>query len=200
MAAFAMSLDDLDDLIAHDTKGLSPVWMRKVNTADTRHQWQWYLHDLAVLGFDGGTSVVRALSNVGSHDRRLGRMWTARLAQLMHGASVAQRLVAARAFEVALGLIFAHAGKVVAEANSGESMRLRFLSQKPFVLRGAARLRPAGPWAMEALELDSTESRGCEELAFLVFDYFAEWTHELLAGARAALASDRGAKHQGEVA
>jgi hypothetical protein len=191
MASFAMCLDDIDDLIAHDTAGLSPVWQRNWAGAESGQQWQRYLHDLAVLGFGGSTSVTRVLSEVAGHDRRLGRMWMARVAQLVHCASRAQRLSVAQALEVALNLLFSHASEVAAEMSQPDSIPLQFLGHRKFVLRATTKLRPAGPGDLEAIELGMGESRRCEELAFLVFDYFADWINEMLAGTMGALASHR---------
>lgn len=139
----------------------------------------WYLEDLRRLGFDNTTSFTQSLRVWMRTDMRCIRTLGLRLAQAVHAATPLEKLLVLQAIDSTDDVLFEQTTRAAAGIFSQGGPELRFFGRS----RGAAH-----PFALEAMGLAPLERVRCLDLAFRVFDMFADASAELLALARHALA------------
>jgi hypothetical protein len=146
---------------------------------DEQHRLSWYLDDLRKLGFDTTTSVTQSLRVWMRTDAHCIRTLGLRLAQVVHAATPLEKLVLLQVIDATDEVLFEQTARAGAGIFAAGGSELRFFGGA----RAASRLL-----VLEAIALAPHERMRCLDLAFRVFDMFAEASTELLALARHALA------------
>jgi hypothetical protein len=176
MAPFVLALADLNRFVLRDESAGDPR-QQLVNeyALASDGQWRLYLDDLTRLGFDRATSTAQVLRNQMREETSRSRLLGSRLAQLAHGATSTEKLVLVDSITAADAVLRGLTGAIAARIHAEGGPHLRFL----------ARVEPGldrGP--LEDISLNALQRLRCLDLAFRVFDLFADWSLELLAYAR----------------
>lgn len=197
MAPFILAFSDLNRFLLSDEAARDP--RRRFMAArafEDDPRWRSYLDDFTKLGFDKLGSTSSVLRLMFRDTTRVGRMLGTRLAQLLHGASIIEQLVIVAAIEEAGEVMFDATAKLASEIETSSGLQLCYLGKFRFTLDGGHELRDGDRQLFEAVEIDSNLRGRCLELAFLVFDEFADWTNELLTFAMAEIARQRLAREE----
>jgi hypothetical protein len=189
MAPFILAFSDLNRFVLRDEGSLDPH-QKLVNehTREDDHHWPWYLEDLARLGFDRASHVTQVLRSYMKDDARHNRMLMPRLAQILHGTTPVEKLVVVEAIEETGNVLFGLTSKIAARIQAGGGPELRYLGQFHFARETGHAMHGMDHRVLEAIPLTDLERVRCLDLAFRVFDLFADWSSELLAYAKNALA------------
>jgi hypothetical protein len=180
LAPWLLAVADLTQAMARDRVTDDPcqeLVNQRAQQAELR--LSWYLEDLRKLGFDNTTSVTQSLRGWMRNDLRCIRTLGLRLAQAVHSATPVEQLVVLQAIDATDDVLFELTTRVAAGIASQGGPELRFFGRS----RGTAR-----PFALESMALVPLERVRCLDLAFRVFDMFADASAELLALARHAMA------------
>ena len=92
------------------------------------------------------------------------------------------------AIEETGNVLFGLTAKIAARIQAEGGPELRYLGQFHFAARPVTPCTAADHRVLEAIALTEFERVHCLDLAFRVFDMFADWTSELLAYAKNSLA------------
>jgi len=189
LAPYIMAYVDLAHALFSDPASEDPS--QKLINEQTRNGDQrlsWYLEDLRKLGFDHTTSVTQSLRALMRDEARGLRMLGPRLAQVLHGATPVEKLVLLESIEAVEGVLFEHTAKLAARLQAEGGPALRFFGGARFSHPVEAESRVLRRHALELIVLAPLERIRCLDMAFRVFDMFADASAELLAHARHALA------------
>jgi len=178
MAPFILAFSDLSRFVLRDEASKDPH----------QHHWPWYLEDFTKLGFDRTTTVTQTLRSYMKDDSQQNRMLGARLAQLVYDATPIEKLVIVEAIEETGNVFFGLTAKIAARIHEDGGPELRYLGQFHFSGETGHATHGHDHRALEAITLTELERVSCLELAFHVFDMYADWTTELLAYAKNSLA------------
>jgi hypothetical protein len=189
MAPFILAFSDLNRFVLRDPASNDPH-QRLVNehTLEDDHRWRWYFEDFTKLGFDRTTSVTQALRTYMKDDARQNRMLGARLAQLLYGSTSLEKLVVVEAVEETRNVLFGATAKIAARIQAEGGPELRYLGQLHFRHETGHAMQGLDHRVLETIALTELQRVRCLDLAFRVFDMFADWTGELLAFAKNGLA------------
>jgi len=176
MAPFVLALSDLNRFVLRDETGNDPhqQCVNEYSRAVDGH-WRLYLDDFTRLGFDRNTSVAQVLRNYMREEGSRSRLLGARLAQLAHGATGTEKVVLVESITAACNVLFELTADIAARLHAQGGPQLHYLAHRGPVLD--RRL-------LDGLSLTSLQRLRCLDLAFRVFDMFADWSLELLAHAR----------------
>jgi len=189
MAPFILAFSDLNRFVLRDEDSKDPQQLLiNQRTREHDHRWPWYLEDFTKLGFDHTASVTQTLRSYMKDDSRHSRMLGARLARLLLGATPIEKLVVAEAVEETDDVLFGLTAKIAARIHADGGPELRFLGQLHFSRESGQAMPGADQRVLEAIALTELERVRCLDLAFGVVDMFSDWTTELLAYAKNALA------------
>ena len=189
MAPFVLALSDLNRFVFRDESSQDPHQeLINRHTYARDHQWPDYLDDLARLGLDRSVNSAQGLRSYMNEDTRESRLLVPRLAQLVHGASAIEKLVVIEAMEQAADVLSGLTTRIAARIRADGGPELHALGRPTFGGEGAAVMHGLDQRVLEAITLTSLERLRCLDLAFRVFDLFADWAAELLAYAKTALA------------
>jgi hypothetical protein len=111
-----------------------------------------------------------------------------RLAQLLYDATPTEKLVAIEAIEETGNVLFGLTAKIAARIQADGGPELRYLGQFHFSRETGHAMHGHDHRVLEAITLTELERAGCLDIAFRVFDMFTDWTTELLAFAKNAIA------------
>jgi hypothetical protein len=185
MAPFILAFPDLSRCVFRDEASRDPIQaLVHERTRADDHRWPLFLEDLTKLGFDRSAPLTQHLRATMKDAHQQGRMLGPRLAQLAYGATPIEKLVIVEALEETGNVFFGLTAGIAARIEAEGGPELRYLGQLRF-----ARDRRA----VDEIALDPPQRVRCLDLAFHVFDLFADWSNELHAGARQVLA--RAAPH-----
>jgi hypothetical protein len=189
MAPFILAFSDLNRFVLRDEGSLDPH-QKLVNehTREDDHHWPWYLEDLAKLGFDRSSHVTQVLRSYMKDDTQQNRMLAARLAQILYAATPTEKLVVVEAIEETGNVLFGLTTKIAAQLQAEGGPELRYLGQFHFARETGHAMHGMDHRILEAIPLTELERMRCLDLSFRVFDLFADWSAELLAYAKNALA------------
>jgi hypothetical protein len=190
MAPFILAFSDLNRFVLRDESSPDPR-QKLVNehTHEDDHHWPWYLEDLTKLGFDRTTTLTHSLRTTMKDDCRENRMLAPRLAQVLQGTTSTEKLVVVEAIEETGNVLFGLTSKLAQRIQADGGPELRYLGPFHFARETGHAMHGMDHRTLEAIPLSSSERARCLDLAFRVFDLFADWSGELLAYATNALAT-----------
>jgi hypothetical protein len=189
MAPFILAFSDLNRFVLRDEPCQDPH-QKLVNehTHEDDHHWPWYLEDFVKLGFDRTVPTTQVLRGYMKDDAQQNRMLATRLAQLIHGTTPTEKLVIVEAIEETGNVLFGLTSKIAQRIQAEGGPELRYLGQFHFARETGHAMHGMDHRILESIPLTDLERVRCLDLSFRVFDLFADWTTELLAYARNALA------------
>lgn len=188
MAPFILDFGDLNKYVLRDEKSANPHQaLVNHHTYEDDHHWPWYLEDLTKLGFDETASMTRVLSFLYSDATSVNRMLSKKLAHLVYDASPVERLVIIESIEETGNVLFALTAALARRIEAEEGIVLRYLGDFHFQLETGHAMSGADHRELAAISLDDATRKRCMRIVANVFEYFEEWTAELLAFAVAEL-------------
>lgn len=189
MAPFILAFSDLNRFVLRDESCEDPH-QKLVNehTHEDDHHWPWYLEDFTKLGFDRSTPVTQVLRSYMKDETRQNRMLAPRLAQLIQGTTPTEKLVIVEAIEETGNVLFGLTSRIAQRIQAEGGPELRYLGQFHFARETGHAMHGMDHRVLEAIPLTDLERVRCLDLSFRVFDLFADWSTELLAYAKNALA------------
>ena len=177
---------------------LNKYFLRVDNTADECQQrvnlyshedddhWRLYIEDFQKLGFDGMHDGSGWLRFLWSDETRANRMLSYRIANLITGASSAERLAIIEAMEEAANVFFPHTVRLAEQIQERTGVELRYLGHYHSNLE--AEHTGAGDHdALARLELDDETRQRALQMVEEVFRLFGDWAEEVLRFAVARL-------------
>lgn len=181
MAPFILDFGDLNKYVMRDDSSRDP-YQKLVNTHtyEDDHHWPWYLEDLAKLGFDAPTTTVQVLSTFYSERTYVNRMLSKKLAHLLYAATPVERLVIIEAIEETGNVLFALTAELARRIEAEERIQLRYLGDFHFQLETGHAMSGEDHRELAAIGLDYVQHGRCLRMVDSVFEYFTEWTTELL--------------------
>lgn len=189
MAPFILAFSDLNRFVLRVENPTDPHQLLvNEHTLEDDHHWPWYLEDFIKLGFDRTASVTQTLRSYMKDDARQNRMLGTRLAQLLRDTTPTEKLVIVEAIEETGNVLFGLTARIAAQIQAHGGPELRYLGQFHFSRETGHAMHGADHRVLEAITLTELERVRCLDLAFHVFDMFADWTTELLAYAKNSLA------------
>lgn len=190
MAPFVLAYSDLNRFVFRDETSRDPHQLLiNEHTYEADHYWPWYLEDFTKLGFDRTSPVTNLLRSNMKDDQQHGRLLAARLAQLAFRAAPVEKLVLVEALAETGNVFFTHTAKLAAAIEADGGPLLRYVGQFHFSRERCHAMHGQDQRLLETIRLDDAQRVRCLDLAFHVFDLFADWSNELNAGARRALAT-----------
>jgi hypothetical protein len=188
MAPFILDFGDLNKYVMRDESSMDPYQaLVNAHTYEDDHHWPWYLEDLTKLGFDAPTTTARVLSFFYSDRTRVSRMLSKKLAHLLYGATPIERLVIIEAIEETGNVLFELTAGLARRIEAEERIELRYLGDFHFQLETGHAMNGAEHREMAAIPLDDAQRARCLRMVANVFQYFEEWTTELMTFAIAEL-------------
>ena len=189
MAPFILAFSDLNRFVLRVEHSKDPQQMLiNEHTCEDDHHWPWYLDDFTKLDFDRSSHVTQVLRSFMKDDTVQNRMLGTRLAQLLKDTTPTEKLVIVEAIEETGNVLFGLTAKIAARIQAEGGPELRYLGQFHFSRETGHAMHGHDHRALEAIALTEPERACCLDLAFRVFDMFSDWTTELLAFAKYALA------------
>ncbi|MDI1240162.1 MAG: hypothetical protein PSV26_21990 [Polaromonas sp.] len=182
MASFIMSFGDLNRLVLRSEPTDDP-WLKMINahTYEDDHHWPWYLEDYTKLGHDDtkqtpGDTLRFLYSDATIQNRLLAH----RLAHLVWGAEPVVRLAIIEAIEETGNILFALTSKIAAQYQRETGVELRYCGEFHFNLESGHAMNNDHA-ELAQITLDAIQQQDALQRVDLVFEWFALWTHELLA-------------------
>jgi hypothetical protein len=188
MAPFILAFGDLNKYVMRDEASTDPH-QRLVNqhTYEDDHHWPWYLEDLTALGFDHTAATSEVLRFLYSDRTSVNRMLMPKLAHLLYGATPLERLAIIEAIEETGNVLFSLTATLARRIEAEEHITLRYLGDCHFQLETGHAMSGADHRELAQITLDDAQRARCLTHVARVFEYFNEWTDELLAFANAEL-------------
>lgn len=186
MAPFILAFGDLNRYVLRDEPSDDPH-QRIINahTHEDDHHWPWYLEDFTKLGHDdvkrtSGDTLRFLYSDATIQNRLLAH----RLAHLIWGADPVVRLAIIEAMEETGNVLFALTSSIAAQYQHDTGVELRYCGEHHFNLESGHAMNNDHA---ELAEITLTPAQEQDALLCVdrVFEWFALWTHELLAYAQA---------------
>jgi hypothetical protein len=182
MAPFILDFGDLNKYVMRDESSSDPHQILvNTHTYEDDHHWPWYLEDLAKLGFDVPSTTAQVLSFFYSDRTQVNRMLSKKLAHLLYGATPVERLVIIEAIEETGNVLFASTAELARRIEAVEHIELRYLGDFHFNLETGHAMSGEDHRELAAIGLDYVQRARCLRMVANVFEYFEEWTTELLA-------------------
>ncbi len=188
MAPFILAFGDLNKYVMRDEASTDPH-QRLVNqhTYEDDHHWPWYLEDLTALGFDRSAAISQVLMFLYSDRTSVNRMLMPKLAHLLYDAPPVERLAIIEAIEETGNVLFSLTAGLARRIEAEERITLRYLGDFHFQLETGHAMSGADHRELAEIALDDAQRARCLMHVARVFEYFNEWTDELLAFAAAEL-------------
>lgn len=188
MAPFILAFGDLNKYVMRDDASRDPhQQLVNKHTYEDDHHWPWYLEDLTTLGFDRTAATSQVLMFLYSDRTCVNRMLMTKLAHLLYDATPVQRLAIIEAIEETGNVLFALTAALARRIEADERVKLRYLGDFHFQLETGHAMSGADHRELAAIALDAAQREKCLAQVALVFQYFEEWTVELLTFATAEL-------------
>lgn len=188
MAPFILAFGDLNKFVMRNELSTDP-YQQLVNTHtyEDDHHWPWYLEDLTTLGFDQSASTTQVLLFLYSDRTKVNRMLSAKLAHLLYDATPVEKLAIIEAIEETGNVLFALTAALARRIEAEEQISLRYLGDFHFNLETGHAMSGADHRELAAIPLNDVQRERCLTQVAKVFEFFEEWTYELLAFAAAEL-------------
>lgn len=196
MAPFILAFGDLNKYVMRDETSADPH-QKLVNqhTYEDDHHWPWYLEDLTALGFDREVATTQVMMFLYSDRTSVNRMLMPKLSHLLYDATPVERLAIIEAIEETGNVLFALTTALARKIEAEEKITLRYLGDFHFQLETGHAMSGADHRELAEIALDDVQRERCLSHVARVFEYFDQWTDELLAYATAEL--DRSALQAG---
>jgi hypothetical protein len=188
MAPFILAFGDLNKFVMRNELSTDP-YQQLVNTHtyEDDHHWPWYLEDLTTLGFDQSASTMQVLLFLYSDRTKVNRMLSAKLAHLLYDATPVEKLAIIEAIEETGNVLFALTAALARRIEAEEQISLRYLGDFHFNLETGHAMSGADHRELAAIPLNDVQRERCLTQVAKVFEFFEEWTYELLTFAAAEL-------------
>lgn len=188
MAPFILAFGDLNKFVMRNELSTDP-YQQLVNTHtyEDDHHWPWYLEDLTTLGFDQSASTTQVLLFLYSDRTKVNRMLSAKLAHLLYEATPVEKLAIIEAIEETGNVLFALTAALARRIEAEEQISPRYLGDFHFNLETGHAMSGADHRELAAIPLNDVQRERCLTQVAKVFEFFEEWTYELLAFAAAEL-------------
>lgn len=188
MAPFILAFGDLNKFVMRNKLSTDP-YQQLVNTHtyEDDHHWPWYLEDLTTLGFDQSASTTQVLLFHYSDRTKVNRMLSAKLAHLLYDATPVEKLAIIEAIEETGNVLFALTAALARRIEAEEQISLRYLGDFHFNLETGHAMSGTDHRELAAIPLNDVQRERCLTQVAKVFEFFEEWTYELLTFAAAEL-------------
>ena len=188
MAPFILDFGDLNKYVMRDeTSSDRHQQLVNIHTLEDDHHWPWYLEDLTALGYDVPASMTQTLLFMYSDQTKVNRMLMTRLAHLLYGATPVERLAIIEAIEETGNVLFALTANLARKIEAQEHITLRYLGDFHFNLETGHAMSGEDHRELADIAMDAGQRSRCLAQVEQVFQYFKEWTDELLEFAQAEL-------------
>lgn len=186
MSSFILSFGDLNRLVLREEPTDDPhLKMINAHTYEDDHHWPWYLEDFTKLGHDASKMAPGDTLRFLYSDATIqNRLLSLRLAHLIWGAKPIVRLAIIEAIEETGNVLFALTSKIAKQYEAETGVELRYCGEFHFNLESGHAMNNDHAELAE-MELDDALRADALERVDQVFTWFTDWTHELLAYARA---------------
>jgi hypothetical protein len=159
--------------------------MINAHTYEDDHHWPWYLEDFTKLGHDDvrrdpGDTLRFLYSDATIQNRLLAH----RLAHLIWSAEPVVRLAIIEAIEETGQVLFALTSSIAAQYQHDTGVELRYCGEFHFNLESGHAMNNDHA-EMAEITLTPAQQQDALRCVDQVFEWFALWTHELLAFAKA---------------
>ena len=193
MASFIMSFGDLNRLVLRIEPTDDP-WLKMINahTYEDDHHWPWYLEDFTKLGHDDARQAPGDTLRFLYSDATIqNRLLAHRLAHLIWSADPVVRLAIIEAIEETGNILFALTSKIAVQYQQETGVELRYCGEFHFNLESGHAMNNDHA-ELAQVTLSASQQQDAIQRVDRVFEWFALWTHELLAYAKSAA---RGSAH-----
>ena len=191
MAGFILSFGDLNrHVLRVEPTTDAHQAMINVHSAEDDHHWPWYLEDFEKLGFAVPASPTATMRFLYSDDLVQNRLLAHRLAHLIWSSTSTVRLAVVEAIEETGNVLFAATARLADQYRQVTGVELRYLGEFHFG-RESGHAMNVEHAALAAIELDDTTRQLAIDRVDQVFDWFRDWTDELLAFALRRLGDPR---------
>jgi len=188
MAPFILAFGDLNKYVMRDEASGNPhQQLVNKHTYEDDHHWPWYLEDLTALGFDSQAATTQVLMFLYSDRTSVNRMLMTKLAHLIYDATPVERLAIIEAIEETGNVLFSLTAALARRIEAEEHITLRYLGDFHFQLETGHAMSGEDHRELAEISLDDAQRARCLTHVARVFEYFNEWTDELLAYANAEL-------------
>jgi hypothetical protein len=190
IAPFILAFPDLNRFVLRDETSKDPHQLLiNRHTRENDHRWPAYLEDLTRLGYDRSAHVTQVLRSYMKDDAQHSRMLVTRLAQILYGATPTEKLIVVESIEATGNVFFELTAKLATRIQAEGGPELRYLGQFHFARDAGHAMQGLDHEVLESIQLTDLERVRCLDLCFRVFDLFADWSIELLAYAKNAIAN-----------
>ncbi|MGF1489352.1 MAG: hypothetical protein ACFBSE_19865 [Prochloraceae cyanobacterium] len=189
VAPFVMAFGELNKDVFRQEPTTDPI-QKIINkhTYEDDHHWVWYLEDIKTLGIDRTFDFTDTLNFLWGEETKAGRKLSNRLYGYALQAAPIQKLVIIEVIEATGNILFSLSSQIIVR-------ELRPITKKNYLYFGEFHLavetgRITGVQQEEQLILENIKlthedlKEACD-LVEKVFELFTEFTHELLAYAKA---------------
>lgn len=185
MAHFIMSFGDLNRYVMRQEPTQDPYQeLVNAHTYEDDHHWPWYLEDFVKLGFDKYRQNSEDLRFLWGDEAAVNRVLMYRLSAMILNASSLHRLAIIEAIEETGNVLFDLTAQLANQISAETGVELRYLGDHHF---GKETGHAMGSDHKVLVSIELTEAQRAEMLQQVeqIFVWFAEWTDELLAYAKA---------------
>ncbi|MEL6495118.1 MAG: hypothetical protein AAFQ41_08335 [Cyanobacteria bacterium J06623_7] len=151
------------------------------HTYEDDFHWQWFVSDLAKLGFNGSLSFNSAIAFLWSEQTKVSRLITHELHSLIIDATAIERLIIMEAMESTADVLLSNT-KLVSE-------ELKLMTHQEYDYFGSSHCdaehehntnSQGAREFMRNIQIPEQQREHCAYLVERVFELFTQWTHELL--------------------
>jgi hypothetical protein len=186
MAPFIMAFGDLNRHVLRVEPTSDPLQQAiNAHTYEDDHHWPWYLEDWVKLGHDlPGQRPADTMRFLFSDATIQSRLLAHRLAHLVWSSTPAVRMAIIEAIEETGNVLFSLTAKLAVAAQRETGVELRYCGEFHFNLESGHAMNNDHA-ELARMELDAVDRARAIECSNTVFEWFTDWTHELLAYALA---------------
>jgi hypothetical protein len=180
MAHWIMSFADLNKYFLR-AEANGDECQQRVNlySHEDDDHWRLYIEDFQKLGFDGMHDGSGWLRFLWGDETRANRMLSYRIANLISGASSAERLAIIEAMEEAANVFFPHTVRLAEQIQARTGVELRYLGHYHSNLE-AEHTGAGDHESLARIELDEESRQRALKMVGEVFALFEDWAEEVL--------------------
>lgn len=190
MAPFILAFGDFNRHVLRSEPTSDPVQHQiNLHSHEDDHHWPWYLEDFTKLGHDAARPISDTLRWQFSEATAVNRLLGHRLAHLVWSTPPVVRLAIIEAIEETGQVLFALTARLAADFQASTGTELRYCGEF-HLQRESGHAMNSDHATLAAIVLDDSTRQRAMECVDLVFQWFGEWTGELLRFAQAKLDED----------
>ena len=180
VAFFALSFGDINrHVLRDDTSSDAYQQMINVHTEEDDHHWQWFLEDVAKLGFDQSMSSMDWLSLLWHEQTAPTRLITYNLVSLLRPLESVLRLVVMESIEETGNVFFGALAQAADEFQRKTGTELRFFGSY-HLDKESGHLVGSDHRNLAAIELSDAQRAEGLRLVDQVFGWFEAWSGDIL--------------------